>query len=187
MVDISRVAELAAREAARSGAPVELNLGDHWLGRWEGEEPVPSGVPVLHVYGVLLMDDRGYVTRARGSDVWGTIEGPVAEGEKPEAAIKRMAKEQANATAALVSPMGYLDCRATSHNPTHPKDARAIRPLYLVAAKQIKDLGREAPTERRRLPMNEYMMALRGRYPEIDEYLGRAVERYMIMRARGEL
>ena len=187
MVDMERVAQLAAREAARSGAPIELNLGDQWIGRWEDEEPIPQGVPVLHVYGVLLMDDKGYVTRARGTDVWGTIEGTVADGEKAEAAIKRIAKEQANATAALISPMGYLDCRATSHNPTHHKDSRAVRPLYLVAAKQIKDLGREAATERRRLPMNEYMMALRGRYPEIDDYLGTAVERYMIMRARGEL
>ncbi len=187
MVDLTRVAELAAAEAARSGAPTELNLGDQWLGRWEDEEPMPDGVPVLHVYGVLLMDDKGYVIRARGTEVWGTIEGPVLPGEKPEIAIKRLAKEQANATTSLVSPVGFMNCRATSNNPAYAKDARAIRPLYLVAAKQVLDLGRGAATERRRLPMNEYMMALRGRYSEIADYLGKAVERYMILRAHGEL
>jgi hypothetical protein len=188
MVDLDQAAMAAARIAMHSNAPVELNIGDEWRGRWVEREPLPSGVPVLHVYGALVMDDRGYVVRERGSEArWATIEGPVAASEKPEAALKRLAKEQANATPARIEMIGFLDCKATSHNPDYPKDARSVRPIYLFAAKQVKDLGSAAPFERRRLPMNEYMVAIRSRYPEIDDYLPKAVERYMILRAKGEL
>lgn len=187
MVDFGQVAA-AARKFNISHAPVELNIGDEWRGRWEDEEPLPLGVPVLHLYGVLLMDDKGYVVRERGSSTaWCTIEGSLEEGEPPETALKRMAKEQANAAAARIEMVGFLDCRATSHNRQYPKDSRSIRPVYLFAAKQVKDLGPAAPFERRRLPMNEYMVAIRNRYPEIDDYLPKAVERYMILRAKGEL
>lgn len=187
MVDFGQMAA-AAKKYNRSDAPIELNLGDEWRARWVEAEPMPDGVPALHVYGVLLMDDKGYVVRERGSEArWGTIEGPPAPGETPEAAIKRLAKDQANATAARLEMMGYLDCRATSHNGSYPKDTRAVRPIYLFPAKQVKDLGSTAPFERRRLPMNEYMVAIRNRYPEIDDYLPKAVERYMVLRAKGEL
>ncbi|HEX6032528.1 MAG TPA: NUDIX domain-containing protein [Tepidiformaceae bacterium] len=186
MVDFSQLGALAER-VNRSYAPVELNIGDEWRAMWEDVEPMPLDVPVGYVYGVLVMDDKGFVIREKGSEKWGTLEGAPAKGEKPDAALKRFAKEYANATAARVELIGYLDCKATSHNPDHPAGTRSVRPMYLFSAKQVKDLGRAAGYERRRLPMNEYMMALRQRYPEIDEYMGRAVERYLVLRARGEL
>jgi ADP-ribose pyrophosphatase YjhB (NUDIX family) len=187
MVDFAQAAA-AAKKFNISNAPVELNIGDEWRGRWVDDEPLPAGVPVLHLYGVLLMDDRGYVVRERGSaSHWATIEGPVGPGEKPETALKRMAKEQANAAPARMEMVGFLDCHATSHNGDYPRDSRSIRPIYLFAAKQVKDLGSAAAFERRRLPMNEYLVAIRNRYPEIDDYLPKAVERYMILRAKGEL
>ncbi|MEX1104054.1 MAG: NUDIX domain-containing protein [Dehalococcoidia bacterium] len=187
MVDFDQMAG-AAKRFNQSDAPVELNIGDEWRARWVEGEGLPADVPVLHVYGSLVMDDKGYVVLERGSEArWSTVEGSVAAGEKPEPALKRLAKEQANATVARVEMVGFLDCRATSHNPDYHKDSRSLRPIYLVAAKQVKDLGSGAAFERRRLPMNEYMMAIRNRYPEIDDYLPKAVERYMILRARGEL
>lgn len=187
MVDLGAMAA-AAKKYNQSDAPVELNLSDEWRGRWVEDEPLPADVPALHVYGVVLMDDKGYVVRERGSDSrWATLEGAVGDGEKPEAALKRLAKEQANATPGRIEMVGFLDCRATSHNPNYPKDARSVRPIYMLAAKQIRDLGSTASFERRRLPMNEYMVAIRNRYPEIDDYIPKAVERYVILRARGEL
>jgi hypothetical protein len=180
--------EAAAKKYNRSDAPIELNLGDEWRALWVEGQPFPEGVPVLHLYAAVLMGDKGYVVRERGSDArWGTVEGPVAPGEKPDAAIKRMAKEQVNATPVRLELMGYLRCRATSHNTEYPKDSPAVRPIYLFAAKQVKDLGSTASFERRRLPMNEYMVAIRSRYPEIDDYLPKAVERYMVLRAKAEL
>ncbi len=187
MVDFGQVAA-AAKKYNVSNAPVELNISDEWRGRWVEDEPLPDGVPVLHLYGVLLMDDKGYVVRERGSQgAWATIEGPVVAAEKPEAGLRRIAKEQANAAPARMEMVGFLDCRATSHNREHPRDSRSVRPIYLFAAKQVKDLGGTAAFERRRLPMNEYMVAIRNRYPEIDDYLPKAVERYMVLRAKAEL
>ena len=187
MVDLGQMAA-AAKKFNRSDAPTELNMSDQWRGRWVEGEPLPAGVPVLHLYGAVLMDDKGYVVRERGSEArWGTVEGAPNDGEKPEAALKRLAKEQLNATPGRLEMLGFLDCRATSHNPDHPKDTRSVWPIYLFVAKQIKDLGPKSAFERRRLPMNEYMVAIRNRYPEIDEYLPLAPERYVVLRARSEL
>lgn len=186
MVDFAEMSA-AAKRYNRSDAPLELNIGDQWRARWVEGEPLPAAIPVAHLYATLVMDDKGYVVRARGTEAWNTIEGAPEQGEKPDAALKRLAKAQANAAPGRVGLIGYLDCRATSHNTEYAKDARTIRPVYLFVAKQMKDLGRESAYERRRMPMNEYMMAIRNRYPEIDDYLPRTVERYYVMRAKGEI
>ena len=60
-----------------------------------------------------------------------------------------------------------------------------MRPIYLIIAKQVKDLGPSAAYERRRLPLNEYTMAIRTRYPELHNYMVPAVDVYLTLRARG--
>lgn len=166
---------------------VELNLGDEWRARFVAEATMPKGIPMDYGYALLVMGDRGYVVRPRGQPQWGTVEAPAEPGEKAAAWAKRAAKEQANAAVARADLVGYLECRATSHNPSFPPGATVVRPIYRLVAKTVKDLGPDAPFERRRLPLNEYAMAIRTRYPELHHYLVPALDEYIAMRARGEV
>lgn len=163
----------------------ELNLSDDWRGLWVGEPELPAGIPVLYAYGMVLMGDKGYVTRRAGDSVWATVEGET-NGVAPEKFVKAAAKEQVAATVRSMEMLGYFECRATSHNADFPAGAVTIRPFYLIVAKQVGDLAKDSAFEKRRLPANEYMMALRQRYPELAEQLSIAGQRYAVLRAKGE-
>jgi ADP-ribose pyrophosphatase YjhB (NUDIX family) len=167
-------------------AVVELNFADQWRARWVDEQILPKGVPVVYAYSLVFMGDRGYATRRVGDSVWSTVEGDMAPGEKPEAFIRRAAREQTGAIAARLELIGFFECKATSHNTEYPKDAVTVRPVYVVVAKQVRDVPEGTGYERRRLPLNEFMATIRARYPELGDYFGKAIERFAIMRARGE-
>lgn len=182
---IPSLSDIAAMYQPRPMAMTELNLSDDWRARWIDEQELPENAPVNYAYAVVMMGDKGYVTRTRGGSVWGTVEGAV-EGETPAAFVHRAAKEQTGATIRTLELLGFLECRATSHNEQFSAGSITVRPMYLVVAKSIGDLPGGSGYEKRRLPMNEYLMALRGRYPELMEHFGQAGQRYAIMRAKGE-
>lgn len=164
----------------------ELNLGDLWRARWVEGGPLPRGVPVDRLYGVVLLDSKGYVSRARGAEHWDTLEGVPAAGEPPAAFLKKLARDHVGADATVIELIGYLDCRATSHNPTAPAGTAAVRAFYTMAARKVAANPGDPAFERRRLPLNEFMQALRLRYPEFEEYFGKSVERYVILHAKNE-
>ena len=163
---------------------VELNFGDEWRARWVDAQTLPAGTPVDYVYALVCMGDNGYLTREVGSESWGTVEGRPETAEQPLACVKRATKEQTGAVAATVELIGYLECRATSHNREHKAGTARLRPFYVVAAKQVKDLGRGATHERRRVPLNQHMAAIRKRYPEFEDYFSKAASAYALLRAR---
>ena len=45
---------------------------------------------------------------------------------------------------------------------------------------------RESGFERRRLPLNEFAKALRTGYPELNESITIAVDRFLVLQSRGE-
>ncbi len=163
----------------------ELNLNDEWRARWYEQSELPESAPVAHEYVVVFMGDKGYVTRPTGAKVWGTPEGARGD-ETPDACARRAAKEQIGATLARLELLGFFECRATSHNTQFPKDFITVRPFYLGVAKKIDDLPDDSAFEKRRLPINEFMPALRGRYPELEPQVQAAGQRYAVLRARGE-
>ena len=182
---IPSLSDMAAMYQPRPMAMTELNLSDDWRARWVDEQELPENAPVNYAYAVVVMGDKGYVTRARGSSVWGTVEGAV-EAETAVDFVRRAVKEQTGGTMRTLELLGFLECRATSHNEQFRAGSIALRPMYLVVAKSIDDLPDASTYEKRRLPMNEFMMALRGRYPELVDHFGQAGQRYAIMRAKGE-
>jgi hypothetical protein len=179
------IGALAAMYMPRPAAVRELNLNDEWRGRWYEADELPENAPVNYAYALVLMGDKGYVTRPAGQTAWGTVEGPTEPG-KPESFLKTAIKAQTGATPAHTELIGFFECRATSHNPDFEKDAITVRPLYLAVAKSVGDLGPGAAYEKRRLPLNEYTRAIRDRYTEIEEQMQMACQRYAVLRARGE-
>jgi hypothetical protein len=164
----------------------ELNLGDQWRGRWVDADELPDYAPVTYAYAVVCAGDKGYVTRLKGESVWSTLEGST-EGLASREFLKKAAMDQMGVTVGKSELIGYLECRATSHNPDYEPGAMTLRPLYIVSAKKVGDIPDGSAYQRRRLPMNEFGRALRGRYREIDDYVEKALDRYLILHAKGEM
>jgi len=165
----------------------ELNLNDQWRGRWVDEQELPEYAPVNYAYAFVLMGGKGYVTRPKDGDShWDTIEGAVEAGENAEKFVRRSAMERMGATVGTLEMIGFFECRATSHNPDYAVGSITVRPLYLVVAKKIDDVPEGSGYARRRLPLNEYMKAMRDRYAEIPEYVGMAGSRYVVLEAKGQ-
>ena len=168
-------------------AVLELNLGNQWRARFAESDELPPNAPLAYGYAIVFMGDKGYVTRKGDDGGWGVVEGPFEAGEKPQAWLKRLANEQMGATPGRVELLGYLDCKATSHNAEFEPGAITVRPLYLVAAKAVKDLPRSSQYARRRLPLNEHAEAVRKRYPELTPFMALGFNRYAVWRAKGDV
>ena len=164
----------------------ELSIGNAWLARWIKDEELPADVPVDYAYGLVFLGDKGYVSRPDSATVWGTVEGST-EGAEVQSFLKQAAKEQTGATIGRQELVGFLYCKATSHNPDYKAGTARARPIYVLVATKMDDVPDGSPFVRRRLPLNEHLMALRERYPEIHRHMTEASEKYSILRARGEL
>ncbi len=164
----------------------ELRLGDGWLARWVKDEELPSDVPVDYAYGLVFLGDKGYVSREESAKVWGTVEG-APDGGDVETYLQLAARTQTGATISRLELVGFLYCKATSHNPVREAGYATARPIFVLVAKKVDDIPDGSAFVRRRLPLNEHLMALRDRYPEIHRHMTEASEKYSIMRARGEV
>lgn len=177
---------LAMVKLPRPGV-TELNLGDQWRAVFIEPDEAPEGVPLTYGYLLAFMQGKAYLVRPRGSEErWSTLEGEFAPGETAAKWAARLAKEQLNAKVASLHLTGYLECKATQHNTTHERGTRTLRPLGFIVLKGIADLPRTSPWERRRLPTNEHIVAIRARYPELAKYLGDAASDYQLLLAKGQ-
>lgn len=182
MVDLGAI----ARYEPRWPGVKELNLADQWRARWVDEQALSEHAPVNYVYSLMLMGDKGYVTREKGESKWGMLEGDTGD-VAPDAFLAAASKDRFGVTPARIELIGFFECKATRHNSAYSAGELTVRPLYLIAAKKVEDLPDSSTYERRRFPLNEYMVALRARYPELLDYLGLAASRYAILRAKGEV
>ncbi len=181
MVDFSA---MAAYEPRWPGVK-ELNFADQWRARWVDERELPENAPVDHAYAMVMYRDKGYAARPAGSAVWGMVEGQV--GDAPvDAWLSNALREQAGVTAAKTELIGFFECKATRLNPDYQPGDLTVRPLYVAAAQEVDDMPDGSAYERRRFPLNEYIVAMRARYPELIDYLGMGDARYAVMRSKGE-
>lgn len=163
----------------------ELNLGDAWRAVWEAADELPESAPVFMARVVVFKDERGYATRPAGSDVpWGIVEAYLEPGETQEDFVRRAALEQTGAKVGDIELVGFLECKATSHNPDFEAGSVTVQPLYIAVAKEVGDIPEGAAYERRRLPVNEFMRAIRQRHREIERYLNDAGQKYMVYQAK---
>lgn len=163
----------------------ELRINDQWLGRWSDADELPEHAPVGYVYATLYSGDKGYLVRPRGTqDVWAAIDDETA-GEDPETWLGREVPARTGLQIGQLVLVGFLECRPTKFNDV-PKETIQVRPLYIVIAGKVDDVPEASGYERRRVILNDYLTAMRNRYPEIRSYMERAHDRYLTMRAKGE-
>jgi hypothetical protein len=179
MVNLS---ELEAYEPRWPGV-VELNLQDQWRARWVDEQVLPPNAPVNYAFGMVVAGEKGYVIRRPGEPAWGMVEGETGD-EGAQAFVEGQVRARMGIEPGLVDLIGFFECKATRHNREYKQGSLTIRPFYLVVAKEVGTTP--SGWERRRLPLNEFMVALRARYPELDEYLGKAAFRYALLRKEGK-
>ncbi|MBK6560567.1 hypothetical protein [Candidatus Amarobacter glycogenicus] len=180
MVDLGAI---AAYEPRWPGVK-ELNIADDWRARWVDEQSLPENAPVHYAYALVVMGDKGYGVRESGGNRWGMLEGATG-GVASEAFVTKSAKEWIGATLSRVELIGFFECRATMHNKQFKQGELTVRPLYLAVAKSMSDVAPNKGYERRRFPMNEYAVAMRGRYAEFLDYLQQAFQRYAVIQAKG--
>jgi ADP-ribose pyrophosphatase YjhB (NUDIX family) len=164
----------------------ELNLGDAWRAVWERADELPEDAPVYFGRVVVVADERGYVTRQEGSETWQMVEGYLDPGETAEAFVKRAALEQTGAIVKSTHLVGFLECKATSHNPDFEAGTVTVQPLYLAVADKVSDVPEGSPYQRRRLPINEFLRLLRASHPEIERYVAEVGQKYAVLRAQGQ-
>jgi hypothetical protein len=158
----------------------ELNLNDEWRAVWVDSDSIPVEAPVVYAYAVVAAEGKGYVTRPVAAAKYGIVETLVELGDDPAKAARDAALAQVGATAATVELMGYFECKATQFNKEYEPGTATVRPIYLIEAKKVRDIGKESGFERRRLPLNEFAVALRNRYPEMLDPLNKTVDLYTV-------
>ncbi len=179
MVDMAAIAAYQPRWAG----VLELNIQDQWRAKWADEQELPANAPVNYAYAMVCMENYGYAVRPEGAEKWGMIEGETGD-QKPEAFIKeRLTK--LGVTPARIDLIGFLECKATRHNKDYAMGDITVRPFYIVTGKKVADPPKGTGFERRRFPLNQYIVALRARYPEFEDYVARGSLRYEIIRTKG--
>lgn len=171
----------------REPGVVETNIGDEWRARWVDTAELPDGVEVTLIRALVFSGDKGYAVRLGGTTNWIGIEEEVPAGEQTEKFLKRLLQERVAITAKTIELIGFQACRATRHNTTHPEGELTLRPLFLVIASKVDTVPVDSGCERRRMPLNEYGMAMRARYPEIEPHITTLLQRYGVMLAKSEL
>ena len=162
----------------------ELRINDAWLGRWSDADELPEHGPVGYVYATLYSGDKGYLIRPKGAEVWAAIDSETG-GEDPETWLRREVPARTGLGIGKLILTGFLECRPTKFNDA-PKGTIQLRPLYIVIADTVENVPATSTFERRRVILNEYLAAMRNRYPEIRSYMEKAHDRYLTMRAKGE-
>jgi hypothetical protein len=165
---------------------IEINLGDNWRGVYTEGAP-PKNVPVLYAIGILVRKEKGFLVRKTAEDFWNVLEGNPVKGEQTDTFLSRIAEEQAGIDIDRIITLGFDDLKATRHNTDYEIGTQAIRTFSLVIADTVGQIPEESGYTRRRLPLSEYAVAVRKRYPEFTKHLGKALDQYIIMRAKNEI
>jgi ADP-ribose pyrophosphatase YjhB (NUDIX family) len=177
--------DYASRIPVPKGAR-ELNIGDQWRALYVNAEALPEGLPIIHAYAVVFAGDRGYVTREKGASNWAIVDAPVPHGASLNDAISAAVHEQTGVRVDRTEVTGYLDCKATQFNTDFGQGTRAARAFVIAIAADVEDMPEESGRERRRLRLNEFAANVRKQHAELERPLSDAIDRYMVLRARGE-
>jgi len=147
----------------------ERKLPDGLLANWE-RTALPDDAKVTHV---TLVPYRGEkpVLAWRDKRLW-LPEGEAGEGESADAAIRRIALQQAGISELRYRQMGHLRCVATRHSVTQAEGTVTYRGLYAVEVQELADFPGDESFERRTVTQRDLNELVRSHYVEFRrEYM----------------
>jgi len=158
-----------AMEVFGHAAYAERKLPDGVLANWE-LTPIPEDASVTRVMLVPYRGERP-VLAWRDGRLW-LPEGDVREGENVDAAISRIALEQAGIAALSAQHLGHLRCRATAASKLQPDGAVTYHGVYAVDVQELADFPADASNERRIAQQRDLNDLIRSHYVELRrEYM----------------
>ena len=171
------------RESER-GPYTEKKLGDELLAFWENGD-LPAGAEVTHVTIIAYRGDKAVV--ARKQDVQMLPAGNVHPGEDVEAAVRRVALEQAGIENCSVRHLGHFRAKATSLSKTHPAGAVTFQALYGIEVESLADFPSDQAYERRVILQRDLNTLLRSSYVERRREFTDTLDRWLLERLKANL
>ena len=171
------------RESER-GIYTEKKLGDEMLAIWETTD-LPPDAEITHVTLIPYRGDRAVVAWRAGQ--LSLPEGDVLPGEELDAAIRRIALDQAGILDPTAKHLGHFRARATSLSKTRPAGTITYQALHGVEVGGIADFPADGAYERRIILQRDLNVLLRTSYVEMRREYTDTLDRYLIERLKANL
>jgi hypothetical protein len=159
----------------------EKKMSDETLASWETTD-LPDAAAVEHVSLIPYRGER--VVLAWRDGKLALPEGAVAPGESIDAAIRRIAEEQAGILNLTWLHLGQLRCRATTYSKTVEAGTITYRAIYGVEVGGLADFPSAPGFERRTVLQRDLLVVLRERYNEFSLEYTDALDRFIIHRVK---
>ena len=171
------------RESER-GAYTEKKWGDDTLAVWELQE-LPADAVVTRVTLIPYRGDKAVVAWKGGQHY--LPDGEAKPGESAEAAVRRIALEQAGIAKCELRHLGHFRCRATSLHPTLPLNAVTYQALYGLEVSELADFPTDGEHERRIILQRDLNTLLRSSYVERRREFTDTLDHWLLERLKANL
>jgi hypothetical protein len=163
----------------------EKKYGDNeMLAVWQTSE-LPDDAVVTHVTLLPYRGEKAVVAYHNGRNA--LPEGDVAPGEDVDAAIRRIASEQAGILDPTATHLGHMRCRATVYSKTDEPGTITYRAVYGVEVGGIADFPADPAYERRILLQRDMNTLIRDTYIEMRKEYTDALDRFLLDRLKANL
>jgi hypothetical protein len=162
----------------------EKNFGDEILAYWQGDAELPADAVVTHV---LLIPYRGErVVLSWKDGIVSLPGGELMPGEAVDAALRRIAADQAGIVALEASHLGHWLCKATIYSKSQPPGTITYRAVYGIDVQELSDFPRGEGYERRVVAQRDLVANIRSRHVESKVELMEALDRFIVARQRAQ-
>jgi ADP-ribose pyrophosphatase YjhB (NUDIX family) len=162
----------------------EKKIGDEWVAVWE-TSGLPEGARVSHVTLIPYRGEKAVVGRQDGK--LRLPEGDVREGEDAEAAIRRIANEQAGILEPRITHLGHFTYTAGALNKRYEAGTRVYDALYALEVGELADSPGDESFERRIILQRELNEILRSTYVERRREYTDALDRWLVERIKANM
>jgi len=159
----------------------EKKFGEETLAIWE-KTALPEDAVVTHVTLLPYRGERAVLSWSDGR--LGLPDGEVAKGETVDAAVKRIALEQAGILDPTATWLGHFRCRATIYSVEPPPGTITYRALYGVDVGSLADFPSGEGFERRIVMQRDLLVVIRERYNTYAREYTEALDRFILDRAK---
>lgn len=159
----------------------EKKFGDEMLATWETKD-LPADANVTHVTLIPYRGERAVLPWRQGR--LQLPDGERKNGESIQAAVERIAREQAGILEPTFEHLGHFRCRATVYSKTLPAGTLTYRALFGVEVGGLSDFPEDETYERRIVLQRDLLSMIRERYNEYAIEYTEALDKFIIDRTK---